>query len=269
MEFQDILYKLKNSLEFSVHQRSIEQVIESYRDYPLQENEFIYIVSIPACMIVFQKGLEKMGFPSYSEDIHLEGGFAYRFIYQEDYEEVFRISEEVLAPDHIHQFAHKMLHTEYRAEKVDKTLVRLHRDCKIIAFDPVSQAPIAYFTSFRIFEKSADLDMGVRFEVFPSDENSSEFFQDLEESHHKWKFSNTSLSLRELEVFNLFNKGYSSSKEIASKLGIKKSTVDVYFRKAKQHAQGEDPSIQTKMDVLNYVKSKGYLDILRTLGKPK
>ena len=111
------------------------------------------------------------------------------------------------------------------------------------------------------------MNKGVVYEVFPSDKYSEELFHDIEESLHMWKFSNTTLTIRELEVYKLFGIGITASKEIAKRLRIEKSTVDVHFRKAKQHVQEEEPTLDTRMDIWLYLKRKGYLDMLQTLRK--
>lgn len=269
MKFSEIFQELKSSLQFIDYQRSIDEAIESYWTYPLQDNEFIYIVGIPQEQILFHKGFEKLGLPKVAGDIPLDPDLAYRYIFEEDFDAVAHITKDILSAEKILDFCHKMLHVEYRAHKTDGTLIKLHRDCKIIAYDSISGDPVAYYSSFRLYEKSADLTSGVKFELFPSGENAATFQEALEQSFHLWKYSNTAFSKRELEVYNLFSKGISKSKEIAKRLGIKRSTVEVFFKNAKQHALKEDPELQNRIDILLHMKSKGYFDVLKTLDKLK
>jgi len=262
MALSDTIKELRSHLSYTqIIWDRLEEWKSRYKNISLLPNECMYLVSILDNAIIFQKGLDKLGFRVPECDCLLDVDFPYQFISEQDRADVEFISENLLNIDNFRLFRNQLLYVHFRGQRRNYSPLRFERACHFDVFDE-NNTPMGYLTIMRFFEKQVDLDNGVGYELMPLRGEINGLQHQLDQAYYTWKFAQCPVSLRELEVYNLYDKGYTTSREIGQILHLHKQTIDGYFKTAKQKLKDRDPHLNSKIEILHYLKGNGFLGLL-------
>ncbi|MEM7515113.1 MAG: hypothetical protein AAF388_29570, partial [Bacteroidota bacterium] len=264
LEILRILEKLVQKINYGPPDPSVPS---RYVNMFMPDNGFYYIVSIPEKKIIFQRGLEKMGYSLPKGKVFRDGSceldpsFAYQFAIKKDKDDLIFLSEYVLNPDNIRHFTGSTLSVDFRGITADRIEVRIIRECKIIHNDPISGLPSHYLTWGFINQNLADLTSGLRFSLHGPefDEANKHFRQHMTDAYKSWKYAQFPLNEKEVEIFSLYHKGYMKAHEIAPLVGLNVQTVRTYIRDIKEKLRSLDASVRNNMDVIRFLKDESFI----------